>query len=149
MFKKKPKEPVSFYNEKYDKVKRYLPRLFLDLKFVKELNLDLKTMDLKVIYTNSTIIPIFIADNVNLQPYLKLGPTELEESEGSDMSVFKGMTVIGYKHFDRCKLPNGAMMGDLQSDLDKDFLASKRMKKFIQRRILGWKYWVYKLVGKV
>lgn len=145
----KPKASVNLYNEKYDKAKRYLPRLFLDLNFVKELNLDLKTMDLKVVYTNSTIIPFFMANEINLQPYLKLGPTEFEESEGIDMTVFQGMTVIGYKHFDQCKLANGMLMGDLHTDLDKTYLASKRMKKFIQRRILGWKYWVYKLVGKV
>lgn len=149
MFKKE--DPKPFYNEKYEKVRQYLPRLYINLDLLLQDVPDIKNFDLKVIYTNNSIIPMFIVNGQKKKDYLKLGASEQEvkENPNADLAKYGKLLHIGYKHFDKCKLYNGQEVGDLHSAHDKDYLASKRIKKQIQRQILGWKYWVYKMVRKV
>src|SRR6478735_10163419 len=138
----------SFFNLSFKKARRFLPTIYLDLGFLKHLELDIKNFDIKFIYTNTSIMPsIQINNQYNGKPYLKILPSELELKE-KNFSYPTSFMHLGYKHFDKCKLPNGKEMGDLKTSLDKDYLASKRIKKLIQKRVLGWKYWLYKFKGE-
>lgn len=143
MFKKESK---SFYKLPFKEARAFLPTIYLDLSFIKQLEVDVKTFDLKVIYTNTSIMPTVIINNQNGNPYLKLMPPEAE-IKNSNVLVSSNLLHLGYKHFDKCKLKNGLELGDLRTNLDQEYLASKRIKSTIQKHVLGWKYWLYKFKG--
>jgi hypothetical protein len=143
MFWKK-KKYKSFYHMPFKAAKRFLPRLFLDLKFLKDMNLDVKTFDLKVLEGQS-VRPVFVVENKDLSPYLKMEDQEAYSEPIDDKDLF----LLGYKHFDRFKRPNGELMGDVHNNHYKEWINSNKLKKSIQRRVLGWKYWIYRITGKL
>jgi len=134
-------EVTPFFQLNFKDAKRYLPTVYLNLGFLKDL--DIKTLDLKVIYTNTTIIPIFIANGTGINKYVFIGPTEDEIARKEvDLTQFSKMMFLGYKHFDKCKQANGKQIGDLQSSLDKEYVTSKKIQRQIQRNVMGfWGYW--------
>lgn len=140
------KSTTPFFNLPFKKARPFLPTIYLDLSFLKHMELDVKNFDIKVVYTNTSILPVIQINGFNGKPYLKLMPSETEiQTKKLNIPVY--FMHLGYKHFDKCKLQNGLELGDLKTSLDQEYLASKRIKTMIQKHVLGWKYWLYKLKG--
>lgn len=141
---------TDFYKLPFKQAKRYLPRIYLSLDFIKDLNLKVETLDLKAIYTNSSIGAILLIDDKeSINKYVQLGLSEVMEKEVGSQSINireGNFLEIGYKHFDKWKFNDGEQIGDFRSDLMTKPGKVWRLQRMIQRKVLGfWKYWYLKL----
>ncbi len=152
----------------FDKVKIYMPRIYINLQFLKDLNLDIKDLDLKALYSYTSLVPSFQLTKDEKQVsldgggYVKYAPseeevrkagiilTDLENPEFDkidrrnarehvdEFAKCSDWLLVGYKHFHACKFDNGEELGDLMTNLDMTFTRSKKLTKFIQRQVLGF-----------
>jgi hypothetical protein len=151
MYKLKLKKYTSLYRMPFVIAKPYLKKVYIDKKFITDFNVDLKTMDLKVIKTRTSLVPGFILnEKVQLnKDYIKLFNNTTDPN----------LIHVGYKYFDEWKYENGDIIGNYVGKIEgaqpneaKFSLArtDKRMIRLIQRNLLGLgKYFTLRVVGRI
>lgn len=142
-----------WYNQSIEIAKPYCRRLYLCLDFIYDLNLNPLQLDLKAVYTPTSLAPILLVDDKTpINNYITLGLSESEESlakkESKPISLPPANSImIGYRHFDKWKFEDGSQIGDLRSD--KESGKTLKLQRLIQRQVLGWKYWLLRGLGRI
>jgi hypothetical protein len=128
-----------------------LPRIYLDLNFIKDLDVDVKTMSLVALQPkNATVPTIILNDNYVLNTkYIKI----LRNTKDVNLLL------MGYKHFDDWRTKDGTLIGSYVGKINgalphEDKYArpveNVRLKRIIQKRHLGtFKYILGRLLGKL
>lgn len=136
---------TDLYKLPFKQAKVHLPRVYLSLSFIENLNLDILNLDIKAVYSASGLNPILtINGGTAINKYcIFLGmegkPPKIYQ-DGDEKFIF-----IGYKHFDKWRNEDGSQIGEFASSA-----TSKQLQRKIQRHCLGFfKYWNLRLRGKI
>lgn len=149
----KQKVQRIWYNQSLETARPYCRRLYLCLDFIYDLNLDPVKLNLKALYTPTSLAPILIVDDkTSINNYITLGSSEQAEKEAKNESKpislpAANSIMIGYRHFDKWRFKDGSQIGDFRSD--QELKKAFKLQRLIQRHILGWKYWILRLAGRI
>ncbi len=143
----------DFYRLPFKDARRFLRKAYLDLAFIQDLNLDITKLDVKAIYTSTSLTPIILVnDSIAINKYLVLGTTDQSDMEFRQekrpvIVVRPGLLQIGYKHFDKYKFSDGEQIGDFRSGKANKAV---RLQRMIQREVMGfWKYWFHRIYRNI
>lgn len=132
---------VDFYKLPFSKAKPYLKRIYLSLDFIEDLELNAASLNIKAIYTSTSLAPIIFVDNkIQINKYLSWGDPESYQHKHLAAVPQANSLLIGYKHFDKWKFEDGTQIGDFsgQGSVKQEL----KLQRMIQRKVLGfWRYW--------
>lgn len=142
--------------EPIETARKYCRRIYLSLDFIDILGLDVRTLNVKAIYTSTSVAPVLLVDDkTSINSYIAMGTTEQSEKEARESgmeieALAPDLLLIGYKHFDKWKFADGAQIGDFRSALNCNPSKAVRLQRMIQRQVLGfWDYWKLRLQKKI
>ncbi len=146
----------KFKKQSVETARPYLRRVYLSLDFLKNLNLDPQTLDLKAFYKSTSLAPTLLANNKHgLNAYLTLCNSEYQDNmlmaEGKPQEAKPANSVLlGYRHFDKWKFADGSEVGLYLTQDQKTLERAVRIQRLVQRQALGFKkYWFLRLLGKI
>lgn len=138
---------TDFYKLPFPKARKHLPRIWLNLAFISDLQLDVKTLNVKAIYTATSLNPVIIVnDKITINNYLDV--RNPPSSNGYDQHPLQNSQAIhiGYKHFDKWKFEDGSQIGNFRSELNLKPTKMVKLQRMIQRHALGfWGYLLFRL----
>jgi hypothetical protein len=142
-------QAMDLYKTPFKKAKYYLRRLYLDLSFIEDLGLDPVNLNIKAVYTATSLAPVLIVDDkLKVNNYIFLGSTLEAEKAGVSIVPPINCLMIGYKHFDKWKFEDGIQIGDFQSETAPKKVL--KLQRLIQRKVLGfWRYWTLRVMKKI
>lgn len=138
---KKEKLALIAKGQSTEIAKPYCRRVYLDLDFIEDLGLDITKLNIKAVYTATSMSPfLLIDDKIKINHYISLGSTLQSEKEGLTIAPNPRSLMIGYKHVDKWKFEDGSQIGNFidQGQVNQEL----KLQRLIQRRVLGfWRYW--------
>ena len=132
-----------------EEAKLYCRRIYLDLSFIEDLELNPTQLNVKAVYTATSMHPVLIVeDKLKINNYVSLGATLQAEKEGLSAVPPTNSIMIGYKHFDKWKFEDGSQIGDFQGSSTPNKVL--KLQRMIQRKVLGfWRYWTLRWMKKI
>lgn len=146
---KKEKLKLAAKGLSTETAKPYCRRVYLDLDFIEDLGLDITKLNIKAVYTATSLSPfLMVEDNLKINNYISLGSTLQSEKEELTIAPNPRSLMIGFKHVDKWKFDDGSQIGTLVGVSETK--QNLKLQRLIQRRVLGfWRYWTLRVMRQI